>query len=154
MPEGYGAPDKESIPGQAGWDTVRQKLVKSRNYWVITAGPKGRPHAMPVWGVWMEDAFWFGTDPTSRKGRNLAASPELIMHLESGDDVVIVEGCVERLTSQSVPDQLVPTYLAKYDTPIEPENPDHGVYVVRPRVVLTWEESDFLNSRTRWVFGG
>jgi hypothetical protein len=153
MPEGYGAPEKGNVPGQGGWDEVRRKLTDARNYWIVSASSKGRAHAMPVWGVWMDDALWFGTDPASRKGRNLAANPELIVHLESGDDVVIVEGRAERLTDRESKVRLSPVYQAKYDVPIEPDNPDHGLYVVRPRVVLTWQEADFVNSRTRWVFG-
>src|SRR4051812_22385567 len=72
------------------WEDARERLAASRNYWVCTTRPDGRPHVAPVWGLWMDDAFYFSTDSASVKGRNLAARPDVVVHLESGDDVVIV----------------------------------------------------------------
>ena len=44
--------------------------------WVCSTRPDGRPHAMPVWALWIDGALWFSTDPSSYKARNLARSPE------------------------------------------------------------------------------
>ena len=33
-----------------------------------------RPHVMPVWGVWMDEALWFGSSRGSRKARNLVTN--------------------------------------------------------------------------------
>src|SRR5437667_2341575 len=101
MPAGYGV-DPAATAGLLAWDTVRAQLASARNYWVATATPDGRPHVAPVWGLWLDEAFYFSTDPASRKGRNLTASPELVVHLESGDDVVILEGRAEPVTDQSL----------------------------------------------------
>ena len=56
-------------------DVTRVARRGSRNYWVCTTRADGRPHAMPVWGLWIDDAVWFSTDPTSIKGRNLRGPP-------------------------------------------------------------------------------
>jgi general stress protein 26 len=58
---------------------------------------RGRPHATPVSGVWIEGGFYFGTGTGSRKARNLAKNQHLVVHLESGDEVVILEGVAEEV---------------------------------------------------------
>jgi hypothetical protein len=62
---------------------------------VATTGQHGAPHVAPVWGVWVRDVLWFGTDPASAKGRNLDRDDRVVVHLESGDEVVIVHGRAE-----------------------------------------------------------
>jgi nitroimidazol reductase NimA-like FMN-containing flavoprotein (pyridoxamine 5'-phosphate oxidase superfamily) len=74
------------------WGWAEERLASSRNYWIATARAGGSPHAMPVWGVWIDDAVVFGTSARSRKGRNLTRDPRVVVHLESGDEVVVLEG--------------------------------------------------------------
>jgi hypothetical protein len=64
--------------GLLPWSWAEQRLVASRNYWVATSWPDGRPHAMPVWGLWDNGAFWFSSSRRSRKARNLANDPRLL----------------------------------------------------------------------------
>jgi hypothetical protein len=66
---------------------------------------------MPIWGLWRQETFYFGIGKDSRKDRNLAANPEIVLHLESGDEVVILEGRVEAVYD---PKELE-TYAAEYD---------------------------------------
>jgi hypothetical protein len=106
---------------------------------------------MPVWGLWLDGAVVFSTDPGSVKGRNLAAEPRVVVHLESGDDVVIVEGTVEIRQGADVPDGFADAYENKYALRPEP-GPGQVVYVLRPAVVLAWREKDFPTSATRWTF--
>ena len=47
---------------------------------------------MPVWGVWLDDAFFFSTGRKSRKGQNLAANPACTVANDDGEEAVIVEG--------------------------------------------------------------
>src|SRR4051812_9693775 len=81
--------------GLLPWSFVDERRATAHNYWVVTSSAAGRPHAAPVWGLWLDGRFYFSTDPASRKGRNLAANPALVVHLESGDDAVILEGTAE-----------------------------------------------------------
>src|SRR3954449_10964184 len=92
---GYGVPLDGSGGGLMPWTTSAERLERSRNYWICTTRADGRPHAAPVWGLWFDGAVVFSTDPTSTKGRNLAHRPDVVVHLESGDEAVIVEGRVE-----------------------------------------------------------
>jgi Pyridoxamine 5'-phosphate oxidase len=146
---GYGISD---APPEASWADAVARLESARNYWVVTARPDGRPHAMPVWGLWLEGAVVFSTNPASRKGRNLAANPELVVHLESGDDAVILEGSAETVTDQDVLRRFSDAYFDKYGWRVEP-GPGFGIYALRPRVAFTWREADFPQSATRWRFG-
>jgi Pyridoxamine 5'-phosphate oxidase len=92
---GYGIrPDGE---GLLPWSFVDERMANARNYWVATTRPDGRPHATPVSGVWIDGSFYFGTGPGSRKARNLAKNQHLVVHLESGDEVVILEGVAEEV---------------------------------------------------------
>jgi hypothetical protein len=74
------------------WSHAEDRLINSRSYWICTARPDGRPHAIPVWGMWVDGALYFGTARDARKAKNIANNPAVSVHLESGDDVVILEG--------------------------------------------------------------
>lgn len=143
--------------GLLSWSFASQRLAAARNYWIGTTRPDGRPHAAPVWGVWVNQVLYFGTGPGSVKARNLAANPALVVHLESGDEVVILEGIAEQLIDappelwQRIADQ----YAAKYDgfRP-DPPSPLGPFIALRPQVALGWREQDFVRSATRWRFSG
>lgn len=150
LPAGYGTTAVEG--GQLPWSWAAERLAGSRNYWLCTTTPDGRPHAMPVWGVWLDASVIFSTDPASRKGRNLARSAAAVVHLESGDDVVVLEGRVEVVRDKSLLRRIGDDYEAKYAFRIAPDNPAYGVYALRPAVAFGWRETDFPTSATRWRF--
>jgi pyridoxine/pyridoxamine 5'-phosphate oxidase len=139
--------------GMLAWSAVRDRLTSERNYWAATTRPDGRPHVMPVWGIWLDETFYFSTDEQSRKGRNLAANANAVVHLESGDDVVIVEGSVEVVTEPSVLGRFADAYDVKYHIRPDMNSLAAKVYCLRPTVAFAWEEKDFTKSATRWSFG-
>jgi PPOX class probable F420-dependent enzyme len=154
-------PERPSIDAEYGiasgssglldWSYVTEEMTKSRSYWVVTVRPDGRPHAMPVWGVWLDDTLFFSTGSASVKARNLAADPRLVVHLESGDDAVILEGEAARESlAPETHSRLVEAYAAKYD--MKPEDlPDaEGWYTLRPATAFAWQERDFPNTATRF----
>ncbi len=152
VPPDYGIPQHLSESAATAWHSARERLASARNYWVGTVRQDGRPHAMPVWGLWMDEAFWFATSRQSRKGKNLAANPHLVVHLESGDDAVIAEGVAEEVTDASSLARFADAYESKYQFRPDTRNPAQVVYVVQPRLAFTWQESDFVESATRWRF--
>ncbi|MBI2912263.1 MAG: pyridoxamine 5'-phosphate oxidase family protein, partial [Chloroflexi bacterium] len=119
---------------------------------VATTRPDGRPHVTPVWGLWLDESFFFSSDPTSRKGRNLASSPEVVVHLESGDDVVILEGIAEVMTDATFLTRFADAYDAKYRFRLDFTKPAYRVYRVRLRAAAAWLEKDFPQTATRWRF--
>ena len=153
IPAGYGVPADGSGGELLPWSWAEERLVAARNYWICTTRPDGRPHAMPVWGVWLEGRLWFSTGPTTQKARNLAASPAVVVHLESGDETVIVEGEGRRERDPAALEAFVRAYAEKYDHSVDPADEDTPVFVVRPRFAYTWTERDFPRTATRWLFG-
>ena len=150
VPDGYGlAPPKEGafLP----WEWVEARMTVSRNYWVGTVGADGRPHIMPVWGMWFEGAFFFGTDAESRKAKNLSLRPNITVHLESGDDAVILEGVAERVTDAGFLERFADAYKVKYEFRPDLNDAATATYALVPRVVFAWMESNFPETATRWV---
>ena len=147
---GYGIKGEREGAGLLPWSWAVERLESSRNYWISTTRPDGSPHAMPVWGVCIEGLVLFGTSSESRKGRNLARDPRVVVHVESGDEAVIVEGVVEDIPAELV-EPMRTAYEAKYSWRPDPSE-GGGYHAVRPRVAYAWRESDFPGSATRFAF--
>jgi len=69
---------------------------KETAIWIATTRPDGQPHSRPVWGVWLDITFYFSTG--SLATQNLAAQSAITVHLESGNEVVIIEGTAQQVT--------------------------------------------------------
>lgn len=154
LPTDYGVP--QSTEGLLAWEHVSARLAAAKTYWICTTRPDGRPHATPIWGVFFEGNIYFDGSPETRRGKNLAANPALTVHLESGDDVVIVEGTVAQITppDRAFAERLAATYAAKYAA--SNYNPGAetwdggGLYRVTHRTVIAWTK--FPADMTRWRF--
>ena len=134
------------------WSWAVERLVASRNYFVSTVRPDGRPHAMPVWGVWFDDVLWFNTSPSSRKTRNLAENSGCVITTEGADECVILEGTAARVRDAAELARFVGLYKDKYDWNLA-ESTD-ATFEVRPRVVFGFVEAadQFAKTATRWRF--
>ena len=150
MPKSYGvasdAPD--FVPME--WSWVTNQLAEARNYWIATVGRSGKPHVTPVWAVWLDDAVCFGTDRDSAKGRNITRNPEVAIHLESGDDVIITYGTAEAIANEATLAAFVSAYDVKYGIKLDPSDDATTLLAFRPTKVLAWRESDFPSTATRW----
>jgi hypothetical protein len=136
------------------WSHAEQRLVRSRDYWICTTRPDGRPHSVPVWGMWIDGALYFGTARETRKAKNIAHNPAVSVHVGTGDDCVMLEG--KAIEADVVKDKTLRAKLdresqRKYKMPLM-VMPETICYRVRPRVVLAWTEKDFPNNSTRWEF--
>jgi hypothetical protein len=146
---GYGLAAADQGAGLLPWKWLTERMERARNYWIGSTRPDGRPHAAPVWGIWLDGTFYFSTDPRSRKGLNLQANPQVVVHLESGDEAVILEGVVEPLTDATQFVRFVEAYDQKYH--VRPDAIEPAVvYGLRPRTAYAWREQDFTDSATRW----
>ena len=147
MPAGYGVGDPQYGFEPIQWSWVVERMTAARNYWVATTRADGSPHLSPVWGLWHNGAFHFFTDPDSLKARTIRRDPRAVVHMESGDEVVIMEGTLESAVATS---ELVSAYESKYGISLgeEPE----GLYRLELTKALAWLESDFPKTATRWRF--
>jgi hypothetical protein len=149
VPAGYGFPTK--LKGLLDWSWARERLTSSHNYVIITVRPEGRPHAMGMHGLWFKDAYYFGTDVSSRKAKNLAQNSHCILICENLEQMVIVEGTAEVIDAAGVPPGLSKASEEKYGWPMKPHK-GGGIYRVTPRVVFAFPEKQIATAVTRWKF--
>jgi hypothetical protein len=131
------------------WGQLQEPLTTTRVYWVSTTRPDGRPHAVPIWGVWIDNSFYFEGSPETRRGQNLAANPAIVVHLERGDLAIMIEGFAT--ITDVAADQfarIAEAFAQKYD--YRPTSRE-GWCVVLPDRVLAWDT--FPTSATRFQFG-
>ena len=139
------------------WPEVATRLAASRNYWLGTTTPSGAPHAAPDWGVVAGQTLYLYSERSTVKARNIAADPRVVVHLESGDDVVVVRGTAEDLGSPAGVPEVVAALAAKYTAPGDRQYlPDADpafdvVYAVRPRSAMAWRLADYDGSQRRWA---
>jgi general stress protein 26 len=146
---GYGIP--KSTRGLLPWKWAEQRLKTSHNYWLVTSRPGGAPHAMPVWGIWVDSVFYFSTGRTSRKAKNLARNNHCVVCNERANEAVIVEGTAKEVKDPKLLKRLGVPYHAKYKPwKLDPEM--GPVFAVVPRVAFGMYEKKFSTSATRWDF--
>lgn len=109
----YGVPT--DLEGTMQWSWAEARLAESRNFWLVTVNASGRPHSMPVWGVWMptRERFGFSCAPTARKVRNIAANPQVVVTNDDAVHVVSIEGRAEELDEAGLL-TMAADYWAKY----------------------------------------
>ena len=149
-PPSYGVPTEggELMP----WSFVTEHLEHARNYWVVTVGRGETPHSAPVWGVFVSEDLFFETTATTRKARNLARNPATVVHTESGDEVVIVEGQARPFRpTRALAAHIVRVFAQKYDgyEPDPAEWTDGALYRVEPSVIFAWRD---MPTATCWRF--
>lgn len=55
LPREYGKPKKP-----LDWTAVRQDLERATAYWLATVRADGRPHTVPLDGLWVDDVWFYG----------------------------------------------------------------------------------------------
>ncbi len=152
---GYGVAPPDEGPGPLEWSWAESAFAESRNYWVVTCWPDGRPHAMPVWGVWDENQFWFSSAKNSRKIKNLLDDPRCVVAAENATDPLVLQGTATLVGDASSLERFIALINAKYGT-------DYGTDMVDPASTATVKiapasmfglrQEDFSGSPTRWIF--
>ncbi len=146
---GYGIVGAEDGKGLLPWAWVARKMNNCRTFWLATihAGC-ARPHVMPVWGVWLDDAFYFSTGRKSRKGQNLAANPACTIANDDGEEAAIVEGLATQAEDAAVLERIATAYKKKYK--MDPRSMGEPIFRVQPSRVFGFVEKTFPQSATRW----
>jgi general stress protein 26 len=145
---GYGI--SKSKTGMLPWKWAVKMLTESREYWICTVRSDGRPHAMIIWGLWLDGAFWFGTGSQTQKARNLAKNPNCIVGTQNAAEAVVLEGVAEIVTDADLKRKLEPESLRKYG--MSGGDGSEPVYRVRPRRAFGLVEKTFPKTATRWTF--
>src|SRR5262245_47996295 len=95
------------VDGQpADWQTIQRRLEhqsSGQTYWLTTLEPDGRPHVMPLIGLWVDRGFYFLSGPSTRKGRNLGRDGRCAIaatFTETPSVDVVLEGDARRVTDE------------------------------------------------------
>ena len=149
------------------WSEARTRLVEARFYWLATVAPDGRPHVRPVLAVWVDDRLHTTTNPSARKGRNLARDPRCAITVRTDGLDLVLEGDAVRVTDDADLRRIADAYQTKYGWPAIVRDrafdapyggptagpPPYEVYAVNPATVFGFgTEEEFAPHTTRWRF--
>jgi hypothetical protein len=144
----YGSPTEVS---PLDWAWVDEQLTAAGIYWVVANGSR-HPHPRPLWGLWLDYRLHLsiGSPPMNRQ---IADQPAVTAHLESGTDVVILEGTAVGTTDDP---ELLRRYDAKYDWTYTVE--EYGpLTTVVPSTVISWRSAGWagresFRTASKWGF--
>jgi hypothetical protein len=137
------------------WAEARERLEHpepGRTYWLATVRPDGRPHIMPILGLWLDSAFYFITGETTRKGKNLAGDPRCAITTSSTTLPaldLILEGEARQVADDARLQRVAEAYGSTMGWPLEVRDgavfgpnaptagpPPYAVYELRPTTVF------------------
>ncbi|WP_262365782.1 pyridoxamine 5'-phosphate oxidase family protein [Gordonia sp. OPL2] len=157
FPDGYGV--GEGLAGTRSWASVEERLVASTHYWLTSVRGDGTPHVVPRWGVWVDGRFFYDGAPTTRHARNVEANPACTLNLESGTDVVIIDGysTAVRALPEGLGARLSAAFTKYADQDYRPgpeswQSPTDGggLRAITPQRALAW--ASFPTDCTRFTF--
>jgi len=152
LPKGYA----DNPASFVDWEWVAEQLTESKNYWLCSVRPNGRPHVVPRWGVFIDNKFFYDGSPETRHARNIMENSQVSLHLESGDQAVMLEG-ISQPAEKPTPEfakQLAEAIGNKYGedgyTPKPDQWDEGGLYVFMPRQCIAW--TVFYENPTKFMF--
>jgi len=96
------------------WSRARDALAASRGpsvtFFLGTVRPEGTPHAAGLGAVWVDDALWFVTGPSTRKARNLALNPACTISCRLAGIDLVLEGHASRVADHDALERLASIY--------------------------------------------
>ncbi|MEO8355293.1 MAG: pyridoxamine 5'-phosphate oxidase family protein [Chloroflexota bacterium] len=152
FPKGY----VDNPSSYVDWSWVAAQLTESKNYWLCSVRPDSRPHVVPRWAVYRDGKIYYDGSPETRHNRNTESNPNISVHLESGDQVIILEGTSlpAGKPSAELANQLVEAYRKKYAeqgySPEPHQWDEGGLYVFTPRQCIAWTK--FNEDPTKFTF--
>ena len=152
LPPGYVDTPRSEVP----WEYVAERLTEAKHYWLCSVRPDGRPHCVPRWAVYVDGKIYYDGSPETRHARNLLHNPQVSLHLESGQQAIILEGTAApagRPTAR-LAQRVSAAYRVKYGAegyaPEADQWDEGGLYVFTPRLCLAW--TVFFENPTKFVF--
>lgn len=146
------------------WADVQTRVAGAGDFLLATTDLDGRPHVVPVLGVWQDGTICFVTARRARKVRNLARSSGCTVTVPGHDVDLVLEGAAHLVRNAARLRKIADLFPAKYpwwhpfvrdgelydpaDSALS--DPRH-VYAVEPAEVFAFgKENSF--SATRWRF--
>jgi Pyridoxamine 5'-phosphate oxidase len=139
--------DAPRTPSQRKLDALN-RLEQDIDAWVATAdGGSGTPYLVPLSFLWDGLILLVATLATSPTGRNLQATGKARLGIGPTRDVVLIEGTVQALATDEIPDDVGDAFAAK--TGFDPRGLT-GPYLyfrIHPQRVQAWREVNELEDR-------
>jgi nitroimidazol reductase NimA-like FMN-containing flavoprotein (pyridoxamine 5'-phosphate oxidase superfamily) len=143
------------------WSQASACLESAPKAWLSTVRPDGRPHAMPILLVWVDDAPCFATRPGSRKGKNLARNTHCVITAGNETVDVVVEGNAARIRDEAGLHRVAAALKVKYQWEFAvrdgsayedslPGSPEYGFFQVTPTRAFGYGPDGM--TATRWRF--
>lgn len=146
LPPGYG-----EASALLSWESVERRLVEAPRYWLATVRADGRPHVVPVDGLWAAGRWFFGGSDDSVRQQNLLTNPQAALHLEDALAVVVVEGrCDKEVPTEDVATELARASEEKYGYAPPVTEYLKGIWTLTPVRALAW--TSFPADATRFRF--
>lgn len=145
---GYGMP--EDPAALLDWSFVDIELIAAEHYWLTTTFPDGRPHSVPLWGLWRGNRLHFDGRPETAWARNLVRDPRCLANPPHPTRVVTLEGRARIIEDDELTEaewaDLDGRFQAKYD--VAEGSP---YWCLEPTTVIAWNGGK-LDTMTRWRF--
>lgn len=100
------------------WAAARERLADARLYWLTTQRLDGRPHVVPCWAVWVDDALYTTASSSSTRGRHVANNPTCVVSISSPGLDLVVEGSITKVSDEAGLGRAAAAYEAKYGWPL------------------------------------
>ena len=152
FPQGYA----DNPASYVDWEWVAEQMTDAKHYWLSSVRPDGRPHAVPRWGAFIDTKFWYDGSPETRHAQNIMKNPHVSLHLESGHQVVMMEGISKPAgkPTREFARKLAKVIGKKYSEDGYSPEPNQwdagGLYVFTPRQCIAW--TVFYENPTKFLF--
>jgi nitroimidazol reductase NimA-like FMN-containing flavoprotein (pyridoxamine 5'-phosphate oxidase superfamily) len=157
--------DRPRIPASYGvnrastfveWSHIEHRLARDRVYWLAAVGTDGRPRVRPIDALYLDGVIYVGGSGETRWVHDVEANPAVSIHLDGVDDVVLIEGDAEVLSSMD------PGFSERLAAASNAKFPEYkmtaafyrrnGAIAIRLRKVIAW--TDITADPTRFRFDG
>ena len=137
-------------PPTRPWAEAR--LTTAHNYWLASTRPDSRPHLVPIWGVWIDERFWFASF-AAVKVDNVAAQPAVMLSTETPGEVVILAGTCARVTEAELPSTYATAFDEKYGAGWSGVGDSSAIHLrIVPIQIRAWNESEASSPPARFRF--
>ena len=132
---------------------TENRLNHDVDLWVATASADGAPYLVPLSFDWDGGALLLATPTDSPTGRNLAATRAVRLGLGHTRDVSMIEGEVEVLEIDALPQERDDRFAARTGFDPRTEATPYRWFRIAPRRIQAWREANELEGRELMVDG-
>jgi hypothetical protein len=135
---------------------TEHRLTQDVDLWVASASADGAPYLVPLSFDWDGEALLVATPTDSLTGRNLADTRAVRLALGYTRDVSVIDGEVEVLEIDALPQELGDRFVARTGFDPRAEAAPYRWFRISPRRIQAWREVNELPDRAlmrdgRWL---